>query len=66
VAVAVRAVSVGLEFAGDAKETLRVDWLSRHRVPEDFDRLWDLYWNELGPLAALPESIHDLEEVLVR
>lgn len=50
----------------DAQETLREEWLNRRRIPEDFDRLWEIYWDDLGPLAALPESIHDLEEVLLR
>jgi hypothetical protein len=49
-----------------SRETLRAEWLSRRRIPEDFDRLWELYWDDLGPLAPVPESVHDLEEVLVR
>ena len=50
----------------DHRTELRVQWLGRRRIPEDFDRLWDLYWAELGPLAAVPDDIHQLEEVLVR
>ena len=65
-AASARSFSVSIEFEPDAKETLRSEWLSRHRIPEDFDRLWELYWDELGPLAAVPASIHDMEEVLVR
>ena len=49
-----------------AQEALREEWLNRRRIPEDFDRLWEIYWDELGPLAAVPASIHDMEEVLVR
>ncbi|HEV2449656.1 MAG TPA: hypothetical protein VGU43_04505 [Thermoplasmata archaeon] len=65
-AAAARLVSASFGGSGDLKEALRSEWLSRHRIPEDFELLWNLYWRELGPLAALPASIHDLEEVLVR
>ncbi len=56
----------GPALADIVKEALRAAWLSRHRAPEDFDLLWDLYWRGFGPLAAIPTSVHDLEEVLVR
>lgn len=65
-AVAARSVSSHHDVAADARDSLRCEWLSRRRVPADFDRLWDLYWDELGPLAAVPASIHEMEEVLIR
>ncbi len=65
-AASVRSISSHGEFESDAKAALRLEWLSRHRVPEDFYRLWDLYWDDLGPLAVVPASVHDMEEVLVR
>lgn len=61
---------LAIHFAGrqdlDTRETLREEWLNRRRIPEDFDRLWEIYWDEFGPLATVPASIHDMEEVLVR
>ncbi|MHB8430210.1 MAG: hypothetical protein ACYDDZ_06720 [Acidimicrobiales bacterium] len=52
-------------FGVGVKDELRTQWLDRHRVPEDFYILWDLYWDQLGPLAPIPSSIHELEEVLL-
>ena len=65
-AAAARPMPIGQCLAPDVKGELRRQWLGRRRIPEDFDRLWDLYWAELGPLAAVPDDIHQLEEVLVR
>ena len=65
-AVSARSFVLSAEFEPDAKEALRSEWMERGRIPEDFGRLWRLYWDELGPLAAVPASIHDMEEVLVR
>ncbi len=65
-AAATRPARFALEDPLDHKAELRGQWLSRRRIPEDFDRLWHLYWAELGPLAAVPDDIHQLEEVLVR
>ncbi|MHB8351141.1 MAG: hypothetical protein ACYDFT_00355 [Thermoplasmata archaeon] len=52
-------------FGVGIKDELRAHWLDRQRVPEDFERLWQLYWDQLGPLAPVPSSIHELEEVLL-
>ena len=65
-ASAARSIREVAPFDLDSKEVLRGQWNARHRLPGDFDRLWDLYWAELGPLAAVPGDIHQLEEVLVR
>jgi hypothetical protein len=50
----------------DVREVLRQEWIGLGRRPEDFGVLWDLYWSTLGPLAPTPDSVHDLDEVLVR